>query len=137
MLEGELTQGPIFEEAAEIALAIFGTREPSAGAKQYSLAYWRSLCILYMYMDIEWDRGKAASNFRKHGVTFAEAATCLLDPMALAMEDDNSEGEPRWLLVGLSDQLRLLTLVYTRRGKDTLRLISARKATRGEAENYA
>jgi len=43
-------------------------------------------------MDIEWDAGKAAANFKKHGVRFEEAAGSLLDPLALAQEDDTSEG---------------------------------------------
>lgn len=88
-------------------------------------------------MDIEWDRGKAASNLRKHGVSFDEAATSLLDPMALVQEDHDSNDEHRWVLVGMSDKLRLLTVIYTLRGEDRIRLISARKATHMEAEQYA
>jgi len=49
-----------------------------------------------MHMEIEWDSDKADSNLKKHGVSFEEAATALLDPMALAQEDGSSEGEPRW-----------------------------------------
>ena len=48
-----------------------------------------------MHMEIEWDSDKADSNFKKHEVSFEEAATALLDPMALAQEDVASEGEPR------------------------------------------
>ena len=84
---------------------------------------------------IEYNPVKAEANKRKHGVSFWEAATCLDDPEALAMEDD-SEGEPRWILIGKSATGRLLTVVYTLRG-DTPRLISARKATSKEAKNYA
>ncbi len=50
-----------------------------------------------MHMDIEWDSDKADSNLKKHGVSFEEAATALLDPMALVQEDAASEGEPRWV----------------------------------------
>lgn len=88
-------------------------------------------------MDIEWDREKAAANLKKHGVSFEEAATALLDPMALAQEDAVAHGEPRWILLGMSDRLRLLTVVYTLRGGDRIRLISARKATRKETKSYA
>ena len=88
-------------------------------------------------MDIEWDAGKAASNFKKHGVRFEEAATALLDPMALAQEDHTSEGEARWVLVGMSVNARLLTVIYTLRDESGIRLISARKATRKEADFYA
>ena len=90
-----------------------------------------------MHMEIEWDSDKADSNLEKHGVRFEEAATALLDPMALAQEDAASEGEPRWVLIGVSSQLRLLTVVYTLRSQDRIRLISARKATRKEAKHYA
>ena len=88
-------------------------------------------------MDIEWDAGKAAANLDKHGVRFDEAATSLLDPMALAQEDENSEGESRWVLIGMSANARLLTVVYTLRDENRIRLISARKATRKEASIYA
>lgn len=84
---------------------------------------------------IEFDPAKAMANALKHGVSFAEAATSLLDPHALAMEDA-SDGEPRWLLVGCSERGRLLTVSYTLRGQ-VPRLISARKATAREKAGYA
>ena len=87
-------------------------------------------------MDIEWDPAKAARNLKKHGVSFEEAATALLDPNAL-VQPDTSSTEERWLLVGMSSEARLITLVYTLRGEDRIRLISARKATRKEAKHYA
>ena len=90
-----------------------------------------------MHISIEWDPAKAAANFRKHGVSFDEAATVLLDPQALAREDAASESEPRWVLIGMSDKARLLTVVYTLRQQDRIRLISARRATRKEASYYA
>ncbi len=90
-----------------------------------------------MHMDIEWDAVKAAANLKKHGVSFEEAATALLDPLALAKEDDASAGEHRWLLLGMSVRARLLTVVYTLRAEERIRLISARKATRKEASIYA
>ncbi len=90
-----------------------------------------------MHMDIEWDLGKAAANVEKHGIRFEEAATALLDPMALAREDESSEGEARWVLIGMSANARLLTVVYTLRDESRIRLISARKATRKEASFYA
>jgi uncharacterized protein len=90
-----------------------------------------------MHIDIERDADKAVANFKKHGVRFEEAATALLDPQALAQEDVSSEGEARWLLIGMSASARLLTVVYTLRHEDRIRVISARKATRKEAEYYA
>lgn len=88
-------------------------------------------------MEVEWDSDKAESNFTKHGIGFDEAATSLMDPMALAVEDADAQGEPRWVLVGVSAQGRLLTVVYTLRGEERIHLISARKSTRKEAKYYA
>lgn len=90
-----------------------------------------------MHMDIEWDPKKAASNLKKHGVSFEEAATVLLDPNALSQPDTSSSTEERWLLVGMSAQAHLITLIYTLRGDERIRLISARRATRKEAKFYA
>ena len=90
-----------------------------------------------MHMEIEWDVAKAASNLAKHGVSFEEAATALLDPNALAQEDRSATTEARWILIGMSVRPRLLTVIYTVRPEDRLRLISARKSTRKEASYYA
>jgi len=87
-------------------------------------------------VDIEWDPAKAASNLKKHGISFEEAATALLDSNAL-VQADTSGTEERWLLMGMSFKARLVTLVYTLRGEDRIRLVSARKATRKEAKHYA
>jgi hypothetical protein len=88
-------------------------------------------------MEIEFDSVKAETNLKKHGVSFEEAASVLLDPMALGFEDPDAEGESRWVLVGMGSQARLLTVVYTLRGEQRIRLISARRATRNEAYQYA
>lgn len=87
-------------------------------------------------MDIEYDLAKAESNFRKHGVSFDEAATALLDDNALVMEDVDSKDENRWILVGLSREAQLLTVIYTVRDA-LVRIISARKSTKKEAAYYA
>lgn len=87
-------------------------------------------------MEIESDPKKAASNLKKHGVDFDEAARCLLDPMALAYEDNDAVGENRWILLGMSKKARLLVVIYTLRG-NSIRLISARKPTTKEANSYA
>ena len=87
-------------------------------------------------MEIEFDPHKEAQNQKKHGIGFAEAATCLLDPRALVQEDDDAEDEQRFVLLGMSSSARLLVVVYTLRG-EAIRLISARKPTRKEEESYA
>jgi len=87
-------------------------------------------------MDIEFDNQKADANLRKHGVSFDEAAFALFDPMALCTEDPDAQGENRWVLVGMSQSGSLLTVVYTLR-KDCVRIISARRSTTREANEYA
>ena len=81
-----------------------------------------------------WDAEKAAANLRKHGVDFADAETALHDEMALTQRDDDPEGE-RFVTLGTDALGRLLVVVYEWRDED-VRLISARKATRGERRQY-
>jgi uncharacterized protein len=89
-----------------------------------------------VHMDIEFDPKKASSNLKKHGVSFAEAASVLLDAMALVREDDDAEGEARFLVVGISDTGHMLTVCYTLIGDEVIRLISARPATKNERRQY-
>jgi uncharacterized protein len=89
-------------------------------------------------MRLVWDENKSTTNIRKHkGVAFEEASTCLLDPMALVIEDPDAEGEHRFILIGMSNGLRLLTVCYSLPDEDTIRIISARKPTSKEEYNYA
>jgi len=84
----------------------------------------------------EWDATKASTNAQKHGVTFDEASTVFADPLALLMPDpDHSEGEERYLLLGMSTQERLLVVAFAERPPRT-RLISARRAIRRERRRY-
>jgi uncharacterized DUF497 family protein len=87
-------------------------------------------------MEIEYDREKDRSNRRKHGISFNEASTSLMDEHAVWIEDPDSQGEKRWVLWGMSSAGRLLAVVITLRG-NRVRVISARKATKTEARNYA
>ena len=87
-------------------------------------------------MKIEWDQRKAISNLRKHGVSFEEAATALSDPMSVTGYDpDHSVYEERFITFGISQAGRLLTISHTEE-KDKIRIISARKADKGERELY-
>jgi uncharacterized DUF497 family protein len=89
-------------------------------------------------MKVDFDAKKAASNLKKHGVSFEEAATCLLDQLALVREDSDSEGELRLVMLGMSHTGRLLTVCYTLRENDeVIRIISAREATKKEEKYYA
>jgi uncharacterized DUF497 family protein len=86
----------------------------------------------------EWDAAKAAANLRKHGVSFQEAVTVFSDDRALLIDDpDHSTGEDRFVLLGLSAALRALVVVHCyREAQDTIRIISARQATRPERATY-
>jgi uncharacterized protein len=88
-------------------------------------------------MRFEWHEQKAQTNIKKHGISFEEAVGCFYDPHQVAFEDpDHHEDELREILIGHSQKGRLLLVVYTVRGK-TIRLISARLATKREAKDYA
>lgn len=87
-------------------------------------------------MQFEWDPRKAAENLSKHEVSFHEAATVFDDPLAITYPDpDHSDDESRWLTFGNSTEGRLLVVAHTEAG-DTIRIISARRATRNEREIY-
>ena len=87
-------------------------------------------------MQFEWDRRKAASNLRKHGVSFDEAGSIYLDPLAVSGPDpDHSEGESRYVTFGMSSLGRLLVVSHTYR-HGVIRIISARRADRGERKIY-
>ncbi|MBD2005217.1 MULTISPECIES: BrnT family toxin [Cyanophyceae] len=87
-------------------------------------------------MRFDWDENKAASNLSKHGVSFEEAKTVFDDPLYVDFYDpDHSDDEERYLIVGESNQGRLLIVSYTERG-DSIRVISARVVTRSEREVY-
>ncbi|MFZ3193867.1 MAG: BrnT family toxin [Moraxellaceae bacterium] len=89
-------------------------------------------------MNITYDPNKAASNQRKHGVSFEEAQTALLDEYALVQEDGDSETEQRFVLLGRSAKERLLVVVYAVWDEEAnlIRLISARLATNRERDSY-
>lgn len=86
-------------------------------------------------MSFEFDPAKAQANLRKHGVSFSHAEQALRDPMAFTIEDPDSSGEQRFVSLGMDALGRVLVVIHTRRGERT-RIISARKASRGEADRY-
>ena len=86
-------------------------------------------------MDFEWDPTKAAANFAKHGIEFADAVAVLEDDWSLTMHDPGSAEEERWITLGTDALGRLLVVIYTWRN-ETIRIISARSATPREARQY-
>ena len=87
-------------------------------------------------MQFEWDAEKSRRNQDKHGVSFAEAATVLADPLAVTYADPaHSSLEDRYLTFGLSVTGTAVVVVHTSRG-DTIRIISARRMTSRERREY-
>jgi uncharacterized DUF497 family protein len=85
----------------------------------------------------EWDPQKAAANIKKHNVTFAEAMTVFMDPMAKTIEDaTHSVSERRELLIGYSANDRLLLVAFSEHNEETIRIFSAREPTRKERRDY-
>lgn len=87
-------------------------------------------------MDFAWDVRKGAGNLGKHGVSFDEAATVFFDPLsATGADPDHSLEEQRFVTFGMSTSNRLLVVAHTQQG-ETIRIISARGATKAERKLY-
>ena len=86
----------------------------------------------------EWDTTKATSNEKKHGVSFEEARSVFYDEFAVQFfDEDNSVSENRFLMLGFSDEARLLIICHCERDEgNIIRIISARKATKNESHYY-
>jgi len=87
-------------------------------------------------VNFEWETEKAATNLRKHRVSFEEATTAFGDPLSATYYDPaHSVGESRYITIGLSRSGRLLVIAHTDRGEN-IRIISARQATRREIRQH-
>lgn len=86
----------------------------------------------------EWDTAKATVNKKKHGVSFEEAQSVFYDEFAVQfLDEDNAESEDRFLILGFSDEARLLIVCHCERDQGSvIRIISARKATKTERKYY-
>jgi len=102
---------------------------PISGMKNYTVI---------MAVQFEWDPKKASSNEKKHGVSFEEARTVFFDENAKLIDDpDHSEDEDRFVLLGLSSALRVILVCHCVRAEGgVIRIISARKASSKESEQY-
>ena len=85
-------------------------------------------------MDYQWDVNKSGANLKKHRVDFADAVTVFSDDFALTIPDDYPD-EERFVTIGMDALGRILVVIYTWRG-DSIRIISARKATNRERKQY-
>lgn len=86
-------------------------------------------------MRFQYDPAKAVANLKKHRVSFADAEGVLEDPLALTVQDPDSEGETRFISIGMGSAGELLVVVYTERNGE-YRIISARRPTRKERKSY-
>lgn len=88
-------------------------------------------------LNFEWDDRKDSANTKKHGVSFEEAKSVFSDEFArLILDPDHSEGEERFILMGVSSKHRLLVVCHCERSEDVIRIISARKADKSERKQY-
>jgi uncharacterized protein len=87
-------------------------------------------------LQFTWDKRKAVANLSKHGVSFEEALTVFADPLArIFADEEHSSDEPREIIIGHTARQRLVIVYFTERG-ETLRLFSARRATKKERRDY-
>lgn len=89
-------------------------------------------------ISFEWDNNKNQQNIRKHSIDFKEAKTVFLDNSALIISDpDHSDFEERFIILGMSAALRILVVCHCSKSMDeSIRIISARKATKKEVDEY-
>ncbi|WP_298057781.1 BrnT family toxin [uncultured Campylobacter sp.] len=88
-------------------------------------------------MNYEWNLIKERLNIAKHGVDFKEPKSVFADEFALVLfDEDHSNDEERFLILGMSQKERILLVVHCYRENDTIRIISSRKATKNEAKQY-
>jgi uncharacterized DUF497 family protein len=94
--------------------------------------------MYYKMVKFEWDPIKAAANFKKHGISFAEAATLFFDEdTKVAPDPEHSDREERFLAIGFSTKQRLLLVAHCyRESEEVIRIISARKLTKTERAQF-
>lgn len=97
---------------------------------------WHTVGVVLKFI---WDEKKAALNLKKHGVGFEEAQTCFLDPLHIVIEDPDhiTTKAKRMILMGMSTKKRILVVVHIEfEDNEIIRIISARKATKKERNEY-
>ena len=92
-------------------------------------------CAYAYHVNVEWDPRKAAENFRKHGVDFADAVIALEDENALTIEDLDHP-EQRFKTLGMGPNLKILLVIHAERNENCIRIISARRADRRQTQQY-
>jgi uncharacterized DUF497 family protein len=88
------------------------------------------------WVRFSWDAKKARENRRKHGVSFEEAATCFADPKGVYLRNEAPSYEDRLILIGASASRSVLFVVHAEVGRDAIRIVSARKASKAQIRIY-
>ena len=127
---------PFFEAALRSSIRPPWAASVVAGVGAIDVGHRRTYDV--HMIKFEWNRAKAASNLKKHGVSFEEAQSVFYDEFAIQFFDEGgSESEDRFLMLGMSNEARLLLVCHCERhGGGTIRIISARKATGNERKHY-
>ncbi len=87
-------------------------------------------------MKFEWDPKKAKRNETKHGMSFEQASTCFDDPRGCYFRNDSPSYEDRLILIAMSRRTRILYVVHAEVGRDSIRIVSARRASRAQRRMY-
>ena len=91
-----------------------------------------------MSLKFVWDNNKANKNLNKHGISFQEAETVFVDPLARIFDDEwHSRNERREIIIGHSNRNRLIVVCFTEKSEDVIRIFSSRPVTRKERRGYA
>jgi uncharacterized DUF497 family protein len=87
-------------------------------------------------MRFEWDEAKRRLNIRKHGIDFEDIAVTFQSPMLTALDTREDYGEDRWIGIGVLQSVVVVVVIFIERTQETIRIISARKATKYEGQAY-
>jgi len=112
---------------------VSGASAPPSDPRGYGRALAAILCYISQ-VRFEWSTRKAASNAKKHGVSFEEASSAFADELGAYYADPLHDD--RFVLIGYSSKPRLLYVVHAEVGQESIRIISARKATAHEKKRY-
>ncbi len=95
-----------------------------------------TLCIYIYVVKFEWDDDKNSENIRKHGIDFLDVVEMFNHPMLTRLDTRRDYGEDRWIGVGILKNIVAVTVYLEWEGEETIRIISARKATSHESKEY-
>ena len=113
-----------------------GQKAVSMTGDKKVIDFIQNVVIIVATMQFEWDENKNSENIRKHGFDFADAWQVFENPLFVKLDDRADYGEDRWTGVGMMSNGVVIVLVFTEKGRETIRIISMRKATKNERTRY-